>query len=258
MKRKPATRRTTGKLGAIDPRDPRPRHVQVEDMLRDIAGRADHARRGKPLPGEVELAATIGVSRSTVRQAMSRLVSEGLLERRRNAGTRVSRKPLVTSLADWQSFTAEMTRRGVTLRSMQVRTVVKPLPAEVAACFDLTARTPALWIARVRGDDDGPVVLFQSWLHPRLKLNARDNFASPLYALIEARSGVTPERSSETIGAVAADAELAASLQCDPGQPILTRHRRVFDRDDRPIEWCNCYYRADRFSYAIELRRQDR
>lgn len=255
MGRHPTQRRKSPKLGAIDPRDPRPRHLQVEDMLRDIARQPDHARHGKPLPGEIELAAQIGVSRSTVRQAMSRLVSEGLLERRRNAGTRVSQRPLVTSLADWQSFTAEMMRLGVALRSIRADAALKPLPADVASCFKLAPRTVALWIARVRGDDNGPVVLFQSWLHPRLRLRLDDDFASPLYALIEARSGVTPERSSEQIGAIASDMKLAQTLGCEIGQPILTRRRQVFDSSDKPIEWCDCYYRADRFSYAIELRR---
>ncbi|MFT3787013.1 MAG: GntR family transcriptional regulator [Tepidisphaeraceae bacterium] len=242
---------------AIDHNDPTPLHVKVERLLRRVAARADHARHGKPLPGEVELANRLGVSRSTVRHAMGRLVHEGLLERKRNAGTRVSRRPLITSLTDWFSFSAEMARQGVKLRSLHVDAALRPLPADVAEFFRLPARSRCLCVTRLRGDDDGPIVEFQSWLHPRIGLAGTDDFSQPLYELIERRSGVTPRHSSEQIEACRAGNELAKVLACDASDPVLRRERRVTDVGRKPIEWCVCSYRGDRFTYAIDIRRSD-
>jgi hypothetical protein len=57
-----------------------------------------------PFPPEIEFASRLGVSRATVRLAMQRLVQEGVLVRKRNAGTRVSNRHLKTSFSDWEVF----------------------------------------------------------------------------------------------------------------------------------------------------------
>ena len=52
---------------------------------------------GQCLPTEFELAAELGCGRHTVSQAITRLVHEGLVERRRRAGTRVIRNSALSS-----------------------------------------------------------------------------------------------------------------------------------------------------------------
>jgi GntR family transcriptional regulator len=231
-----------------------PRHRQVEKILRSLIARRAH-RDGLALPGEVQLAADLGVSRQTVRQAMSTLVGEGLIERRRNAGTRLAPRPLVTQLTDWASFTAEMGRQGVRMKLVFVSSVMSAAPIEVRRFFKTDARAKVLKVVRVRGDDVGPVVEFESWLHPRLPLRMDDDFSQPLYELSSSRSGVVPSESRELLGATAADARLAKVLKIATGSPVLTRIREVSDEQGRAVEWCRCVYRADRFSYAIQLTR---
>ena len=46
------------------------------------------------LPNEVDLAETYGCARATVNRAMRELAEEGLIERRRKAGTRVRAVPI--------------------------------------------------------------------------------------------------------------------------------------------------------------------
>lgn len=48
---------------------------------------------GANLPGEIELAEQFGCARATVNRAMRELVDEGILERKRKAGTRVKASP---------------------------------------------------------------------------------------------------------------------------------------------------------------------
>jgi DNA-binding LacI/PurR family transcriptional regulator len=51
-------------------------------------------RPGDRLPGERELAATLGVGRTALRPVLERLAAEGALERRGQSGTYLSRRPL--------------------------------------------------------------------------------------------------------------------------------------------------------------------
>src|SRR4051794_2519019 len=66
-----------------------PLHRQLESGLRGLIRSGDIAA-GTVLPGEHELAATLGLSRHTVRHALGVLATEGLLIRERGRGTRVS------------------------------------------------------------------------------------------------------------------------------------------------------------------------
>ena len=73
-------------------------------------------KRGELLPDEITLSSKWGVSRSTVRTAMSRLVTEGLLQRQSGVGTSVRKDRLSSGVAAWHSFTREMERRGVSVQ----------------------------------------------------------------------------------------------------------------------------------------------
>ena len=56
------------------------RYQQVIDTLRSRIEQGEY-QVGDRLPAETELAAALGVSRPTLRQALARLESEGLLNR---------------------------------------------------------------------------------------------------------------------------------------------------------------------------------
>jgi GntR family transcriptional regulator, histidine utilization repressor len=63
-----------------------------DEVLRRV--RMREWRAGEVIPGEVELASAFGVSRATMNRALRELSEEGVLERRRNAGTRVVSLPV--------------------------------------------------------------------------------------------------------------------------------------------------------------------
>ena len=63
-----------------------PLHSRLESTLRGLIQEGQIAT-GAVLPGELELAAKLGVSRHTVRHALGVLTNEGLLRRERGRGT---------------------------------------------------------------------------------------------------------------------------------------------------------------------------
>ena len=100
----------------IDPYSPIPLHYQIEQFLRELIKKEEYIS-GKLLPTEVELAKRLGTSRNTVRQAINKLVSEGLLIRKKGFGTIVLQHQLYTKVSNWFSFTKELQSRGMKVKN---------------------------------------------------------------------------------------------------------------------------------------------
>lgn len=78
-----------GALSYLEPLESRTRGVAVLDALADMIERAD-LKIGDRLPPEISLAATLGVGRSTIREALNRWEGLGIIKRRRGDGTYLS------------------------------------------------------------------------------------------------------------------------------------------------------------------------
>ncbi len=242
---------------SIDSKDPSPLHTQVEALLRKLISEPSH-QKGKLLPPEAQMAAELGISRNTVRAAISRLVQEGLLERKAGVGTRVLKQSISTKLADWASFTGEMLQKGIRVETFSIEVGMVAAEDEVFLSLGIESHTKGerlLRMARVRGYDGIPAVYSISWFHPRTGLEAGDNFSTPLYELIHRKSSLVAEISREEIRAGLADTELASRLGCDVGLPILERRRVAEDTGGRRLEFNLNYYRGDRFTYSITIER---
>ena len=239
----------------IDHSSPQPLHLQVESLLREMIRDRAYSE-GKLLPPETKLAASLSVSRSTLRAGIDRLVRDGLLIRRRGFGTQVAPPRAHSSrLEAWGSFTQEMAEKGERVQQFSLAVRQHRAPARVCRAFALEERTSLLSVSRIRGFNDEPVVHFQSWFHPRLGLTGKEDFDQPLYALLFEKCNVTPEHSYEVIKAVSAGKRMAEHLGVRPGTPLLQRVRRVLDAASRPIEFALNHYCSDRFEYTLHLQR---
>src|SRR6266702_588977 len=103
----------------LDHQSSTPVRAKVEQLLRELVRQARY-QKGALLPHEVALAAQLGISRGTIRSGISRLVFEGVLERKAGVGTRVSNRHIESGVRAWRSFTREMAAKGVTVRNFQV------------------------------------------------------------------------------------------------------------------------------------------
>ncbi|MCU0395499.1 MAG: GntR family transcriptional regulator [Chitinophagaceae bacterium] len=239
---------------AIDHNSPVPLHVQVENLLRELI-RQPQYQQGELLPGETQLASVLGISRNTLRQATNKLEYEGLLIRKKGIGTRVKQQAVTSHLEHWHSFTQEMNEQGVSLVVYEQRCETVAADARLAAFFHVQEGEPVFSLKRLRGSHHGPLVYFESYFHPRIGINANDDFSRPLYDILEQDYHVVPALSKENISARPAKASIAAALRIKKGAPILYRERFVFDPGGRPVEYNTGCYRADRFTYSIDIRR---
>lgn len=238
----------------IDHKSPIPLHIQAENLLRQIIVEPNY-RDGKFLPNEMDLAKQLAISRSTLRQALNKLVFEGLLVRKKGVGTKVANLKVSSKSMNWLSFSQEMKARGITIKNFELHLSWEYPGEKVANFFEIKQDKKVLKLERVRGRIDDPFVYFISYFHPRIGLTGEENFTKPLYEILEKEYSVVAQLSKEEISACAADKFIANKLNTDIGSPILFRKRFVYDQGERPIEYNLGYYKSDEFIYTVESRR---
>lgn len=240
---------------SINHKSPIPLHIQAEELLRNIIKDPQYAN-GKLLPNEVDLAKQLAISRTTLRQALNKLVYEGLLIRKKGIGTKVAEASVSSKSNNWLSFSQEMQARGIPIKNFELHITWVTPDEKLANFFEISENKKILKLERLRGKPEGPFVYFVSYFHPRVGLTGDEDFKRPLYEILEKDYNVIACLSKEEISARAADKVVAAKLEVEPGSPLLLRKRYVFDQGDRPIEYNLGYYRADSFVYTIESRRE--
>ena len=177
----------------LDHKSETPLHVQAEELLRRLI-KEDQYKKGKFLPNEVELSEQLHISRNTLRQAINKLVYEGLLIRKRGVGTKVAMKGIVGGVQGWQSFSQEMKRLGVEVRNYELHISFQvPQDEEIRNFFLLSSNdktTRCMVLERLRGNKEYPFVFFVSYFNPSIPLTGDENYATPLYEILEKQYNV--------------------------------------------------------------------
>ncbi len=237
----------------IDHNSPIPLYIQAEELLRKMIALPKY-QEGKLFPNEVHISSELGISRNTLRQAINKLVFEGLLYRKKGVGTMVI-KPVDSKVKNWKSFSQEMKSKGISIINYDINFKWVVPEISILRFFGLVEKTKVLKMERLRGKDSGPFVFFVSYFHPRIGLTGTEDFERPLYQIMQQDYSVTAKLSKEEITAEAATKVLADKLELKKGDPILKRKRFVYDPGRRPIEFNIGYYRADSFVYSVESER---
>ncbi len=229
------------------------RQIQADLRERVTAGELEP---GAQVETEQELMAHYGVSRATVRQALSGLVAEGLLEIRRGRGTFVHGAALEHRLGGFYTFSREIERHG-RRPGTRVRGIgIEPAGVDVADGLGLAQGTPVVALSRIRLADEQAIVTETSYL-PAARFRGLEGFDFSdvsLYDTLTSTFGVRPVRARETFVPVLLDDEEAAILGGAAGDPVLSVERTTYDADGLIIEFCQSILRADRYRYSVELR----
>jgi len=239
---------------AIDHKSPIPLHAQAEQLLRKMISEEEY-QNGKVFPNEIELAKVLAISRSTLRQAINKLVFEGLLVRKKRSGTKVAKSVVSSKSNNWLSFSQEMKLRGITIKNFETQVSWVLPDEEIADFFEIKPDRKVLKMEKLRGKPDEPFVYFVSYFHPRVGLTGEEDFKMPLYEMLENEHSVIATLSKEEISAKAADNFIAGKLKIALDSPVLFRKRFVYDHGERPIEYNLGFYKADSFVYTVESSR---
>src|SRR5215831_7729035 len=110
---------------------PIPLYHQLKTLLLEQI-RTGEMKPNDRLPAEDELAATHGVSKATVRQALNELAVAGVLRREQGRGTFVAEPKLTQGPRELTSFSAEMHKRGLSPTSKVLKQDIVKAQADVA------------------------------------------------------------------------------------------------------------------------------
>ncbi|WP_244501430.1 GntR family transcriptional regulator [Sphingomonas gellani] len=224
--------------------------MQLQKVLRDaIAG--DIVRSDEGIPTERDLAVHFDVSRITVRKALEGLVSEGLLARRRGAGTFVVGGRVEKSFSKLSSFSEDMELRGRTPSSIWVSRTAGAVTAEEALSLGLWPGSQVYRVNRIRYAD-GTSMAFEYSTVPGFCL-ASKNVVQESLDEVPGQAGFRPVRALQRLRAVAVTADQAQALSVEAGQPSLFIERRSFLADGRTVEFTQSYYRGDAYDLAADL-----
>ncbi|MFJ1549396.1 GntR family transcriptional regulator [Streptomyces sp. NPDC088246] len=247
---KPTTDPAVLELG-VDRSSPVPLYYQLAQQL-EAAIEQGRLAPGSLLGNEIELAARLGLSRPTVRQAIQSLVDKGLMVRRRGVGTQVVhsrvRRPLgLSSLYD------DLEAAGGHPTTHVLRNTVEPADASVADALAVAEGTDVHLVERLRYAHDEPLALLRNHLPLGIvDLGTERLETTGLYRMMRG-AGITLHSARQTIGARLATADEAASLAEAEGAALLTMERTTFDDTGRAVEFGSHIYRASRYSFDFQL-----
>jgi GntR family transcriptional regulator len=211
---------------------------------------------GSRLPPERELCRLLGVSRVTLRKALTALVDEGVLRAAQGRGWYVApaeRKEWPNTL---ESFSETARRMGLVATSRILRREFGPASFDEAEAFQIAPGTPLYRLERVRMLDGVPTAVDHSLIPADIAVgfDAVDFTARSLYATI---SGLGHElaQADTTIEARPADAALAGHLAIAAGTPVLYMRQLVRDRGQRPLLSSSIRYAGDRYRLRTSFTR---
>jgi GntR family transcriptional regulator len=226
---------------------PEARYQEIERWLRR---RVRRSAPGDPLPSESELAARYRVSRMTARQAVQNLAAEGLVQRRRGAGTFVAPRPIHRREGSLMSFTEDMRRRGMKASSRLLQAGLRAATGADVDALRLPAGARVVAISRLRLADGVPMAIEHAALPAECAgVLADDLETGSLHESLAARGRVAGV-SRSWIRARLATAEESRLLELPRRAALLVERRIIHDTGGLPLEHTETAYHAG--SYAIE------
>jgi GntR family transcriptional regulator len=240
---------------AIDRRSPIPFYFQLTELLTKEIENGRWAV-GDRLPSEPAICEQFGVSRTTVRQALAALESDGLIRREKGRGTFVAEQ----SSGGWllqsaHGFYEEAERAGHTVQSRVLRRAVEPLPAWASDGLRLQPGSEGVVVDRLRWIDDRLVMYVVSHF-PAVVAEAlldADLETASLYRVLEERQGLVVAGGRRVVEAARAEQELATLLEVELGSPLLYVEAVSWDDRLRPFECYRAWHRADRTKIEVHV-----
>lgn len=253
-------------LDSIDPASDRPAYKQIADRLRDLIT-VGELSPGDGLPSERALMERYGAARGTVRQAVSQLKAEGLIQVEHGRGSFVRPHPPVKRVfsdrfarrhreAGKAAFLAEVEGEGRAPEVEILRLGRAKAPSDIASRLGLNEGAPVLIRHRRYLADGQPLELATSYVPWGLAngtpMTHKNSGPGGIYARIEER-GHRLERFTEEVSARMPTPEEIQSLRLGAGVPVFQLVRTAYATDGQAVEVCDTVMAADRYVLSYEL-----
>lgn len=242
----------------LDEHSPIPLYYQLKNLLEKQID-SGFFKPGEKVPSENELCDTYNISRTTVRQAIADLVNINKLVRAQGLGTFVAEPHATSKNYQLNGFSQDMKRQGLkpATRILELSPI---LPSQdVAQNLQIKENEAVVFSKRLRYVGDKVLGLDISYfpLSRFIGLLDEDLANNSLYELLVSKYDTIPSRSIYQIKSIKCPREVAGLIQLSPSEPVLFIDEIVYDQNDIIFEYGFEYYRGDRYSFNIEIRKQE-
>ncbi len=238
-------------------RDPRPLYLQAEEALIKLLSESEP---GEKLPPEPELAQLLGVSRSTLREALRSLKEKGLIAGKRGVGTFVQIPPPIipSGLETLESLDMLAGRLGLTIRTSQLLIEQRSAASEPVLLekLELTPTDTVTAVCRVKLAGSEPVAYLEDMAPTAVATVAQmlDGFEASVLDYLKERGDPRPDYAKADIRALPACAKLADKLELPTGTAVLLLEEVLFSVDGQPIDYPRNYFVPGYFNFHIIRR----
>jgi GntR family transcriptional regulator len=201
------------------------------------------------LPSERELVQSLGVSRITIRQALSELVQQGLLYTTPSKGFYVAERKPSYQLNALMSFTSLALERGQHPSSRVLESGIKPATAALAQQLLVSPGTDLVSLVRVRMLDGVPVMLVRSWL-PHSSCPGLLDFdlaSGSLFKILTVHYHHNLARAYITISGRLATSQEHKLLDMGDCTVVVTMEAITFTGEEFPIEYSTTLFHPERY-----------
>jgi GntR family transcriptional regulator len=231
-----------------------PLHAQIERWLTDVISHGALVP-GDRLPREGDLAALLGVSRMTLRQALATLEAHGTLARKtgRSGGTYVREPRIDCDLTGLTGFTEQMRRASLRAGARLVSASTVPAGHSAARALSVSPGAPVHEVIRVRTARREPLALERAYFPVGPFPDLLDHrLSGSIYQLLRREYGQIPHLADEVLEPVVATAEEATLLGIEPNGPLMLIERTTFTVSGLAIEYARDLFRADRVRISLQ------
>jgi GntR family transcriptional regulator len=206
----------------------------VEDLIATTGLTA-----GARLPPETQLAATIGVGRSTLRDALAVLERAGVLERRWGVGTIVASPPAAMGLEVLESLESLAARQGWRCGTTELRLDPAVADDEQARRLGVAVGAAVTVIGRTKTRDGVPVARMTSVVADDVVAHDElvATFVDSITELFRRRPDRPLRLARTEVRPAVADRPLARALGVKRGTPVLVLDEEFLGADGRVLAW---------------------
>lgn len=201
------------------------------------------------IPSETDLANELGVSRTTIRDALSRLELEGVIYRKQGAGTFINEAglQLKTRMEEIWGYETMLEAHGYTPSTRITGVDEQPADPKTAQELGLAPGGSLLVVQKLFLADEQPVIFTINHLPVDLiKLPyTRADFNMPMYYFLPEFCQQHLTYYLSEIVPLNVSAELAGILHVQPNKPLISFDEIGYNQDNLPILKAYSYFRDD-------------
>ena len=223
-------------------------HLQLAEIIESTPA-------GEKLKSEPELAASLGVSRATLREAMRSFEGQGLIRRRQGVGTFVldQQQNIESGLEILESIETQATRLGMDVKMGYLGINKSKAGQDIGQKLEISPEDQIVMISRVIWVADHPVAYLVDIL-PEDILPEDDlvnGFTGSVLDLIIKRGSYQLSHSKTYISACPASSDIAKKIQMQRGDVVQKFEAYLFETSGRIIDYSESYFAPGFFKFHV-------